>query len=273
MANTSLIRPTAVAGSFYPSQPQELKQQVNAFLNPAGKTVKKPRALIVPHAGYIYSGSIAGAAYSLLIDYAHTINNVILLGPSHHVGFQGLAGSHFTRFSTPLGEIPLDIETLNKLERLPQVSLLNEAHELEHSLEVQLPFLQEVLGHFLLSPLVVGQCNKQAVAEVIEAVSDIPNSLIIISTDLSHFHKYEVCQHLDGQTSVDILQLHSQLNGEQACGCKALNGLLFWAKQQGLHIELIDLKNSGDSAGPKERVVGYGAYALYDSNSSSSVAS
>jgi len=271
MSPNTVIRQPAVAGSFYPADPELLSQQVLDCLHTNQKQKKEPnttpnrppKALIVPHAGYIYSGPIAGSAYTLLEKYANDIQRVVLLGPSHHIPFDGAATSSADAYATPLGDIPLDRNCIKNLEQLSGVSRLDDAHQHEHSLEVQLPFLQQVLGPFSLVPLVVGRCDAKEIEGIFDLVSKMEHTLIIISSDLSHYHDYSEAQAIDSRTSQAILQFQSTLNGNQACGCNPLNGLLFWAEKYDWSIELLDLKNSGDTAGPKDRVVGYGAYALY----------
>ncbi|OMH33598.1 AmmeMemoRadiSam system protein B [Motiliproteus sp. MSK22-1] len=257
------VREPVVAGMFYPADRQILQNEIDIKLaeNPAQGTC--PKALVVPHAGYIYSGGVAARGYNLLRPYADSINRVILLGPSHHYPFQGLALPGCQYFRTPLGDVPIDLESVSLLKDLPQVQVMPEAHAQEHSLEVQVPFLQRVLDDFALLPLVVGPSRSSQVAEVIQRLWGNKETLIVVSTDLSHFHDYPEAQHLDRSTSDLICALHEPLMGEQACGCYPLNGLLRELKQRKLNIELLDLRNSGDTTGSKSRVVGYGSYAVF----------
>ncbi len=275
MNTNNSIRPAAVAGTFYPSDPALLLNMVNGFISAQQsdnrKTIatsptghKNIRALIVPHAGYIYSGAIAASAYSLLASLKEDIRRVVLLGPSHHVAFKGIAASRCQYFQTSLGDIKLDHESIKALQPFPQFTYLEKPHIEEHCLEVQLPFLQSQLDDFLLIPLVVGHTPAEEVTEVINYCAKLPHTLIIISTDLSHFHPYEQAQAIDAETCQKILNLDSTLVGDQACGCCPLNGLLQWAKQAGLKIDNLALKNSGDSAGTKDSVVGYASYVLYE---------
>jgi AmmeMemoRadiSam system protein B len=258
-------RSPAVAGLFYPDDPTRLRNDLSTMLRQAKLSTVEPatiRALIVPHAGYDYSGSTAAVAYRLLASRSNQIRRVVLLGPSHRVGFHGLAVPTFTHFTTPLGEIGLDLPALAAIRDLPGVQVRDDAHDQEHSLEVQLPFLQCVLKDFLLVPIVVGRADAATVADVIEALWEEDDTLVVISSDLSHFLPYEDAVRTDGETTRRIEQLNSELVGTQACGCHPLNGLLRLARQQGLRAETLHLCNSGDTAGPRDRVVGYGSYAV-----------
>lgn len=264
---TNFIRQPAVAGMFYPGDKSELQLSVKTYLQEAlqkqTESNEVPKAIIVPHAGYIYSGPVAASAYARLLPAREQISRVILLGPSHRVPFRGLASSSATHFITPLGQIPLDRDLIDKLEQFQQVTQLDQAHALEHSLEVHLPFLQEVLASFSLVPLVVGDTRPQDVAEVLEAAWDGPETLIVISSDLSHYHDYETARQMDQATSRAIEALQPEaIQFDDACGRNPVNGLLELAKRKGLHAETIDLRNSGDTAGPRDQVVGYGAYLI-----------
>lgn len=254
-------RPPAVAGQFYPKDPKTLRADIKKYLaqaRPSAATT--PKALIVPHAGYIYSGPVAASAYRTL-QGRKGITRVVLLGPAHRVGFSGLAAPSAAFFATPLGNIPIDQKSLEKIAGLPQVLTLDQAHEEEHSLEVQLPFLQELLGDFVLVPLAVGDAEASEVGAVLEALWEGPENLVVISSDLSHYHDYETARRLDEQTSQSILGLNG-LNPEAACGRNPINGLLYVARKKNLRVQQVDLRNSGDTAGDKKRVVGYGAYLV-----------
>lgn len=256
-------RSPVVAGMFYPSDPRELRAMIHDFLGAAEPSGPAPKAIIAPHAGYIYSGPVAASAYTHLAQARGTIRRVVLLGPSHRIGFYGLAASSADRFATPLGLIPVDRTALEKVLTLPQVHVLDQAHALEHSLEVHLPFLQEVLGDFSLIPLVTGDAPAQTVAEVLELLRGEPETLIVISTDLSHYHDYETARRMDAATSRAIEALHPEdIDYDQACGRVPLLGLLAVARRRNLRIKTVDLRNSGDTAGPRDRVVGYGAYVV-----------
>ncbi len=260
------IRPAAVAGMFYPGSAHELRAMIRDFLREAtsaNKAATVPKAIIVPHAGYIYSGPVAASAYARLLPARDRIHRVVLLGPSHRVPLLGLASSSADYFQTPLGDIPLDRAAIDAIEQLPQVRQLDEAHAMEHSLEVQLPFLQTVLDDFTLVPLVVGDASPEEVAEVLERLWGGPETVIVVSSDLSHYHDYETAEALDTATSQAIEQLQPErIHGENACGCRGINGLLQYAREHGLRGKTIDLRNSGDTAGPRDQVVGYGAYVF-----------
>ncbi|MGI9274126.1 MAG: AmmeMemoRadiSam system protein B [Endozoicomonas sp.] len=256
------IRQPAVAGTFYPDQPEALQTFVRDMLSEAEDRELSPKVLVVPHAGYIYSGPIAASAYRLLESLKQNVRRVVLLGPSHRVPFEGLALPDSNAFATPLGTIPLDTEAMEKLLRFSQVQKLDSAHSLEHSLEVQCPFLQSGLGNFKLIPLVVGDASALAVTEVLDFLWGGEETLIIISTDLSHYHSYEEASHRDGLTVRAIEQLSSSLTGGQACGCYPLNGMMRVAQRRGMEVITLDVRNSGDTAGDKKRVVGYGAFVI-----------
>lgn len=256
-------RPPAVAGSFYPADPKQLRTMVDGYLASAQADDVAPKAIVVPHAGYVYSGPVAASAYARLKALRGRITRVVLLGPSHRVGFEGLALSSADYYDTPLGRIPLDRHAEELLADLPQVRVYDAAHAREHSLEVHLPFLQEALGEFTLVPLVVGDAAPPAVGEVLERLWGGPETLIVISSDLSHYHDYATAQRLDRATSQAIESLrYEDIGYDAACGRNPVNGLLYVARKRGLHARTIDLRNSGDTAGPRDRVVGYGAYVI-----------
>lgn len=258
----SANRPPAVAGSFYPADPGRLLLDLRRFLDATKPPPLTPKALIVPHAGYMYSGAIAASAYSTLRPLAARIRRVVLLGPTHRVAVRGLALPAATTFSTPLGEIKLDTGALRELARLPQVVVSDAVHAQEHSLEVQLPFLQTVLQDFKLVPLAVGDASTEDVAAALEAVWGGPETLIVISSDLSHYLPAEAAQLIDRRTADEILRLHPVPSHEQACGATPINGLLLAARAHHLQPHLLDLRNSGDTAGPHDSVVGYAAFAF-----------
>jgi AmmeMemoRadiSam system protein B len=223
-----------------------------------------PKAMIAPHAGYIYSGPIAAAAYAPLIRAHAIITRVILLGPAHRVFVRGLATSSATRFETPLGAIDLDRTAIERALALPQVRIMDEAHATEHSLEVQLPFLQEVLDSFRLVPFVVGDASAEEVAEVLDLLWGGDETLIVVSSDLSHYLDYGTARALDAATTEAIEGLNPEAIGyDQACGRHPINGLLALARRRGLQAQTLDLRSSGDTAGPRDHVVGYGAYVFY----------
>lgn len=258
------IREPAVAGMFYPDDPVTLRRMIDGFLAEATTNGRSPpKAIIAPHAGYIYSGPVAASAYARLHAIRHKITRVVLLGPSHRVAFAGLAASSALRFRTPLGDIPLDTAAIDALGDLPQMHLLDQAHQQEHSLEVHLPFLQMSLDHFQLIPLVVGDATAEEVAEVLERLWGGEETLIVISSDLSHYHDYTSAQRLDSKTAEAIEALKPEgISSDGACGRNPVKGLLLLARRKGMQVEALDLRNSGDTAGPRDQVVGYGAWAF-----------
>ena len=266
----STVRPAAVAGTFYPADPEALQGEVDELLDGAGSFEVRfahPKVLVVPHAGYIYSGPTAASAYNELSSARGTIKRVVLLGPVHRVAVRGLALPGVDEFVTPLGRIPVDAEAVRAISGLPQVVTSAPAHAMEHSLEVQLPFLQRVLGSFSLLPLAVGAATPEQVAEVLEKLWGGPETLVVISTDLSHYHAYDEARRIDGETLDVISRMEGGLNHEQACGATPLNGLLGLARAKGLSIRRLAACNSGDTAGGRDRVVGYSAFALDEAGS------
>lgn len=260
------VRPPAVAGSFYPGDPKTLQQMLEALLREAKPRPVNPesiRALVVPHAGYVYSGPVAAIAYRLLQHFARRVKRVVLLGPSHRVYLDGIALPTTQSFDTPLGNIPLDLKSLEEIGTLPGIQFRDDAHAQEHSLEVQLPFLQQVLGEFSLVPLVVGAADVDTIEAVIANFWDQPETVIVVSSDLSHFHSYTDAQNIDWNTTQRIERLDHTIIGEEACGCYPLNGLLKLVKRKGLSVDTLDVRNSGDTAGTKDRVVGYGSYVVH----------
>jgi AmmeMemoRadiSam system protein B len=261
------IRTAAVAGSFYPADPRSLRDALAAHLRAAGSPVaadRCPKIVLAPHAGYIYSGDVAALAYAPLARWRDRIRRVVLLGPVHRVAVRGLAAPTVTAFETPLGRLPLDAAALASLRELPQVVWSDRPHAGEHSLEVQLPFLQAVLGEgFTLVPLAVGDASPAEVAEVLERLWGGDETLIVISSDLSHYLPYHQAQAADRATAQRILDLATDLVGEEACGAAPLNGALLAAKRHGLTPRLLGLRNSADiPGGDRRRVVGYGAVAF-----------
>jgi hypothetical protein len=265
----STIRAAAVAGLFYPGAPQSLAEDVRAHLAAAETQASAPRALpkaiIAPHAGYIYSGAIAGHAYARLAVVRKAIRRVVLFGPAHRAPVRGLALPSARAFAMPFGEVFLDDEAVARALTLPQVVRDDVAHAREHSLEVQLPFLQRTLENFRIVPFAVGDATGAEVAEVIELLWGGPETLIVISSDLSHYQRYADARATDRATAEAILALEPQLDHEQACGATPINGLLIAARRHRLRPELLDLRNSGDTAGDKSRVVGYASFAFGES--------
>ncbi|MFC1673650.1 AmmeMemoRadiSam system protein B [Pseudomonadota bacterium] len=266
----SLTRSPAVAGAFYPADPATLRSEVQVFLNAVQNGVPithdlPPKAVIVPHAGYVYSGPVAAYAFAKLTPLKGKIERVVLLGPCHRVAVAGMALSGADNFLTPLGSIPLDHSLDDALLSLPGVEVFDATHAQEHSLEVQLPFLQEVLGDFALLPIVVGGASAPQVADVLDAAWGGPETLIVISTDLSHYLDYDSARAIDQQTCQAIETLDGDAIGDnQACGRYPVKGMLEIAKRRAMSIETLDLRNSGDTAGPRDQVVGYGAWALWE---------
>ena len=257
----NVVRKAAVAGSFYPGSPAQLARDVDAMLAEAAVAPLRPKALVVPHAGYVYSGPIAASAYALL--KGRPIHKVVLVGPAHFVAVPGLALPAADVLETPLGTLRVDPALVAKVLELPYVKRSEPAHAREHSLEVQLPFLQRVLGDFTVLPLVVGRATATEVAEVLEKVWGGDETLVLISTDLSHYLPYAAARQIDGHTADQILAFDfEELEHDQACGATGLCGLLQQARQRGLKATQLDLRNSGDTAGDRSRVVGYGAWAF-----------
>jgi AmmeMemoRadiSam system protein B len=257
-------RAAAAAGRFYPRDPVELRQLVEGLLTDVSPaTGPVPKALIAPHAGYLYSGPIAASAYARLKPAREVIKRIVLIGPSHFVPFAGLAASSAEAFATPLGLVRLDAEAIRKLIRLPQVTVLDLAHTHEHALEVHLPFLQTVLADFTLVPLVVGEASAEQVSEVLDALWDGPETRFIISSDLSHYLDSDAARQMDRLTAQAVEGLHpEEIGDDQACGRIPVRGLLQAARGHGLRARTVDLRNSGDTSGPRRQVVGYGAFVF-----------
>lgn len=257
------VRQPAVAGMFYPAEPRGLRAMISEYLAAANPAGPAPKALIVPHAGYIYSGPVAASAYALLIPLRGAIRRVVLLGPAHRVALAGLALPSNDFFATPLGSVSLDKDALALIRDLPQVQVMDAAHAREHSLEVHLPFLQEVLGDFSLVPLVVGDASAEEVGEVLDRLWGGPETLVVISSDLSHYHDHQTARRMDAATARAIETLRFEdLGYDDACGRAPVSGLLHVARRRGLAVRRLDLRNSGDTAGPRDQVVGYGAWAI-----------
>jgi AmmeMemoRadiSam system protein B len=266
-AQSLSVRAPAVAGMFYPGANRELARNLAEMLGAAAHDAPEravPKAIIAPHAGYIYSGPVAASVYALLAPARSRISRVVLLGPTHRVAVRGLALPGCEAFATPLGMVRMDTPSIGAIRNLPQVVVSAQAHALEHSLEVHVPFLQVVLEHFALVPLAVGEASAQEVAEVLELLWGGPETLVVVSSDLSHYLAYHDAQAVDRATAKAILALATDLSHEQACGATPVTGLAEVARRRALKPELIDLRNSGDTAGDKNRVVGYGSFAFYE---------
>jgi hypothetical protein len=265
--SASSVRAPAVAGMFYPGESRELAHSLAQLLGAAAHDAPEravPKAIIAPHAGYIFSGPVAASVYAQLAPARSRINRVVLLGPTHRVAVKGLALPGCSAFATPLGTVEIDQAAVERLTGMPQVTVSAQAHALEHSLEVHVPFLQAVLEKFTLVPLAVGRAGAQEVAEVLDAVWGGPETLIVVSSDLSHYLSYSDAQAVDRATAKAIVGLAADLSHEQACGATPVMGLTHVARRRGLKPELVDLRNSGDTAGDRNRVVGYGAFAFYE---------
>jgi AmmeMemoRadiSam system protein B/AmmeMemoRadiSam system protein A len=270
----SQVRAPAVAGAFYPASAAALQSQVSALLDSVPRSTRgsRPKALIAPHAGYVYSGPTAAHAYSQLTPWRDEISRVVLVGPAHRVRVSGLALPAAEAFATPLGTVPLDSAAMAQIRRLPQVCTSDEAHAWEHSLEVHLPFLQRTLTAFTLIPVAVGNATPAQVAEVLNLLWGGDETLIVISSDLSHYLSYAQAQAEDERTATSILDLQPRLNHQQACGATPVNGLLLEARARGLSPRLLDQCNSGDTAGDKNRVVGYASFAFYPADRNAAAA-
>jgi MEMO1 family protein len=261
--NTS-VRPPAVAGLFYPDDAEQLREMVSGYLRQAA--VASPayaKALIVPHAGYVYSGPIAAAAYARVAAQRHSIRRIVLIGPSHRVYLRGMAVPEADVFATPLGHVPIDREAKTSLLRREGIVAADAPHAMEHCLEVQLPFLQMLFDDFTLIPIVLGAVSPQQVSAALEDLWGDEETLVLTSSDLSHYHDYQTAREIDASTSSAILRYDTTLSGEQACGAVGINGLLHLARQRHLPVTEIARCNSGDTAGDKQRVVGYGAFAVH----------
>jgi MEMO1 family protein len=256
------VRPAAVAGSFYPEHPKQLRTVVDTLLAAVPQyRGPPPKALIAPHAGYIYSGQAAAHAFATLRDSAPGFARVVVIGPAHYVAVDGIAIPRAEAFETPLGRVPVDRAALATIGDLPGVTAADAPHAPEHALEVELPFLQSVLGPFSLVPLLVGDATPEAVARVLEPLWD--DSLIVVSSDLSHYLGYDTAMRRDATTAAAIERHDGAAVGpNDACGFLAVAGLLKHAERRGLKAQRLALCNSGDTAGPRDRVVGYGAWAF-----------
>jgi MEMO1 family protein len=262
------IRPPACAGRFYPADATELRELVETCLKHARSVPGEvPKAIIAPHAGYIYSGPIAGSAYRPWRGAGSRIRRVVMLCPARYADFKGVALSSATGFETPLGVVPVDDDLVETVRRLPQVRVLDSAHDPEHALEVQLPFLQTLLERFSIVPLLVGAASDEEVAEVLEPLWGDAETRVVVSSDLSHYHDYLTALAVDAATARAIEHLDTGIiDGDHACGSRAIRALIGMARRHGLHARTVDLRNSGDTAGPRDRVVGYGAFVFGERN-------
>ncbi len=256
-------RGPAVAGTFYPADAQELRDLVDAYLQSAKPRDCRPKAMIAPHAGFVYSGPIAASAYAQIAPLRDVIHRVVLVGPAHRATFRGLATTSADYFLTPLGKVAVNKDAVRRLAAFPQVQAWDAPHAREHCLEVQLPFLQVMLEDFQIVPVLVGDATPEEVAEPLDALWGGEETLFVISSDLCHYQDYDLARHLDHRTSRAIESLRFEdIASEDACGCRAIGGLLDLARRHGLQATTLDVRNSGDTAGPKNQVVGYGAYVF-----------
>ena len=261
------VRPAAVAGLFYSGDRRELEFQLDRMMvrarGAAPPEAAPPHALVVPHAGYTYSGTVAADAYARLAPIASGIRRVVLFGPAHRVAVAGMAVPSVAAFETPLGRVPIDLEVTRAIAREPGIAVSDEAHRQEHSLEVQLPFLQEALGDFLLVPVLVGDAAVERVADLMHRLWGGPETLVVVSSDLSHHHDYDSARRLDASTCAVLETLTpGKLDGQMACGARPLEALIRVARRRDLRATTLALRNSGDSAGDRRRVVGYGAWSF-----------
>lgn len=257
------VRRPAVAGLFYPSDPAELRDMVTTFVRDAPESGPVPKALIAPHAGFAYSGPIAGTAFRQLAPRRNVITRVVLAGPTHRVPFRGIALCSAKKFATPLGEVPVDEDAQARIAARPGVVPFDLAHAKEHSLETHLPFLQLALDHFAIVPFVIGDADPADIAGVFEDLWGGPETLFSISSDLSHYLGYDAARRLDAVTSRAIEQLRPEDIGyDQACGRLPIQALLMCARRHGLTAHTLDQRSSGDTAGSRDEVVGYGAYVF-----------
>jgi len=260
------VRAPVLAGSWYPADPAVLSANVDGYMAEAENTVQSEtiKAIIAPHAGYRFSGPVAGSAYAAIAPLRDRIERVVLIGPSHKVAFDGIATTSADVYRSPLGDVPIDKAGVRDILRLPFVNELDDAHTSEHSLEIHLPFLQRALGNFSLVPIVGGTARPSEVAEVLANLWGGPETLIVISTDLSHYLDYESCRQLDAKTCQAIMAGKiDDIGRDQACGRVGVKGLLRLGQEFGLKQELLDLRNSGDTSNMKDRVVGYGAWSVH----------
>ncbi len=243
---------------FYPGDPDELSREVSSLLAGATASGPRPKALIVPHAGYVYSGAIAASAFATIAPYAKAITRVVLLGPAHREFVDGFAHPDASQLESPLGRFDIDVDALSQLGIRGNLN----AHAREHCLEVMLPFLSHLMPHATLIPMIGSRSTPEETGRLLDALWGGPETLIVISSDLSHHLTYDQARKRDSETAARILALDTTLAGDDACGSLAIDGLTWLAKHKRLRVEQLDLRNSGDTAGRPDRVVGYGAFAF-----------
>ncbi|AXO16807.1 AmmeMemoRadiSam system protein B [Thalassospira indica] len=273
----SIIRPPAVAGTFYPADADLLRSEIDGLLDAAlhsdavsGSAI--PKAIIVPHAGLMFSGSLAALGFATVRALRNTVKRIVIIGPAHRMAFQGIALARADQFATPLGSMRCDLPALQSALSLPHVQMLDEAHTLEHGLEIELPFIQRLFGEGAdigIVPLLVSRCSPRQVHEVIEKLWGGPETLIVISSDLSHFHDYDTAQRMDNRTRAMIENFDAEnIDTSDACGALPVAGMLMAARNRAMKIKTLGMRNSGDVTGDKSRVVGYGAWAIYQADAS-----
>jgi len=258
------VRTPAIAGTFYPAGPHVLRKLVAELLADSAQIAgSRPKALIVPHAGLPFSGPVAASAYSSVIPFAEQIDRVLMFGPAHRVAIPGIGASTAEAFATTLGQVPIDLESVEKALCLPQVHYSDSAHRFEHSLEIQLPFLQVILNQFRIVPFVVGKARPDEVAEVMELLWGGPETLVVVSSDLSHFHDHATASRTDRRTA-DLIESGDtqELIVQRACGFRAIRGLLKCARNRHLSVNTLDIRDSSEAGGDTSRVVGYGAFLV-----------
>lgn len=265
MTSKIKVRPAAVAGRFYPGGREELKKTVEELMASApAYDGPAPKALIAPHAGYVYSGPIAASAYITLSGVRNSIQRVVLIGPSHFVRVDGIAASSASAFETPLGSVPVDSQAFGAISPMRHFSVCDAAHTREHALEVHLPFLQLALERFSIVPVVVGDAAPGEVGTALEALWGGPETLIIVSSDLSHYYDSAAARRLDETTARAIERLDpDSIPEDGACGRLPICGLLHAAQKHSVRVQTLDLRNSGDTSGPRHQVVGYGAFGFF----------
>ncbi len=257
------LQAAAVAGMFYPGNPAQLAAGVDGSLAKAAPPRLSPKAVIAPHAGHVYSGDIAGAAYRLLAQRKGEIKRVVLLGPNHRMPVRGIALSPAEAWETPFGPLPVDRTARDSLARQPGFAVTPMPFVNEHSLEVHLPFIHRVLGKVEILPMLVGETTTEQASRTLDALWGGPETAIIISSDLSHYHDYETCRTKDEETASGIERLQQDICvGDRACGFHSIKGLIDQAQRRDLRVTALDVRNSGDTHGPRDRVVGYGSFAF-----------
>ncbi len=258
-----MIKECDVAGQFYPKERAQLIEMIENFSSSEREIIYKPKAIIVPHAGFIYSGDIAAKAYKALIPLVDNYKKIILLSPAHRKSVTGVAYHNARKFACPIGDIPVNAELLSILKTNDSVYNDDEAFNFEHGLETHFPFISYIFRDISFLPLIVGNIDTQKLSDIFNLFWQADDILFIISSDLSHFHNYEICKTLDHETTQHIINLnYEKINHDAACGYYPLCGALKLAKDNNQKCYLLSLKNSGDSIGDKDSVVGYGSFII-----------